>query len=128
MEFYEHIVYSHDHKEHVHRTFLDIKNIVEEWSSTVELGGGFVKCAHGLIPVPAPATVEVLKGVHIKSNIVPFETTTPTGAVILSCNVFEFTDNKDFIIENVAYGIGGRDTEIPNVLRVFLGKKKFREH
>ena len=92
--------------------------------SPVELGAGFVKCAHGIMPVPAPATVEILKGIPVKSGIVPFETTTPTGAAILAVNVHEFSDMKDFIIEKTGYGIGSRDTDIPNVLRVYLGKKK----
>lgn len=91
-------------------------------ASTVELGGGFVKCAHGLLPVPAPATVEILRGVPVKSGAVPFETATPTGAAILSVFADEFTDNKRFRIVKTAYGIGHRDADIPNVLRVFLGE------
>lgn len=93
-------------------------------ASHVELGGGFVKCAHGLIPVPAPATVEILKGIPIKAGIVSFETTTPTGAAILAANVDEFTDKIDITIEKVGYGVGTRNLEIPNVLRVYLGKEK----
>lgn len=100
---------------------LDYLNVDKIISSPVELGGGFVRCAHGLIPVPAPATVEILKGIPIKSGVVPFETTTPTGAAILVSNAKEFTEVKDFKIEKVAYGIGNRDTDIPNVLRVYLG-------
>lgn len=90
--------------------------------SSVELGSGFVRCAHGLIPVPAPATVEILKGIPVKAGVVPKETTTPTGAAILAELVHEFTDKKNFIIEKIGYGIGHRDTEIPNVLRVFLAQ------
>lgn len=88
--------------------------------SSIELGGGFVKCAHGIIPVPAPATVEILKGIPVKLGAVPFETTTPTGAAILAASVDEFKDNNNFIINKIGYGIGNRDTEIPNVLRVML--------
>lgn len=95
-------------------------NVDKIMSSSVELGGGFVKCAHGLIPVPAPATVEILKGIPVKLGAVPFETTTPTGAAILAANVSEFKDDNDFIIKKIGYGIGNRDTEIPNVLRVML--------
>lgn len=97
-------------------------------ASSVELGGGFVKCAHGMIPVPAPATVEILRGVPVKTGAVAFETTTPTGAAILSANVDEFSNLKDFCIEKVGYGVGGRDTDIPNVLRVYLGEKKTLNH
>jgi len=95
-------------------------NVDKIMSSSIELGGGFVKCAHGLIPVPAPATVEILKGIPVKLGAVPFETTTPTGAAILATNVDEFKDDKNFIINKIGYGIGNRDTEIPNVLRVML--------
>jgi len=98
-------------------TYLNVDKIM---SSSVELGGGFVKCAHGLIPVPAPATVEILKGIPVKLGAVPFETTTPTGAAILAANVCEFKDDNNFIINKIGYGIGNRDTEIPNVLRVML--------
>lgn len=96
-------------------------------ASHIEVGGGFVKCAHGLIPVPAPATIEILRGIPIKSGIVPYETTTPTGAAILASNVDEFKDKMDFIIEKIGYGLGSRDLEIPNVLRVYIAsdnKKK----
>lgn len=93
-------------------------------SSPVELGGGFVHCAHGTLPVPAPATVEILKGVPVKSGAVPYETTTPTGAAILAVNVSEFTDKLSFTVQKIGYGIGKRDTELPNVLRVYLGEKQ----
>lgn len=103
---------------------FDFLKVDKVMSSAVELGGGFVKCAHGMIPVPAPATVEILKGIPVKAGVVPFETTTPTGAAILAASVDEFSEVKDFVIEKVGYGIGGSDTEIPNVLRAYLGKKK----
>lgn len=92
-------------------------------ASSVELGGGFVECAHGVLPVPAPATAEILKGIPVKTGKVGFEATTPTGAAILACSVDEFTDKMDFSIESIGYGIGKKDLEIPNVLRVFWGKK-----
>jgi uncharacterized protein (TIGR00299 family) protein len=99
---------------------LNHLNVDKIMSSSIELGGGFVKCAHGIIPVPAPATVEILKGIPVKLGAVPFETTTPTGAAILAAIVDEFQDDKNFIIDKIGYGIGNRDTEIPNVLRVML--------
>ena len=102
-------------------TYLNVDKIM---SSSIELGGGFVKCAHGIIPVPAPATVEILQGIPVKLGAVPFETTTPTGAAILAANVDEFKDDNNFIINKIGYGIGNRDTEIPNVLRVMLVEEK----
>ena len=85
-----------------------------------ELGGGFVKCAHGRIPVPAPATAEILKDVPVKTGAVDFETTTPTGAAILKTLSDGFITKSSFTIRKTGYGAGSRDTEIPNVLRVFL--------
>jgi len=63
-------------------------------SSTIELGSGMVKCAHGLMPVPAPATAEILKNIPVKIGSTPHEATTPTGAAILAANVDEFTDRQ----------------------------------
>jgi len=96
-------------------------------SSSVQVGGGYIKCAHGLLPVPAPATAEILKNIPIKSGIVQFETTTPTGAAILAANVDEFTDTFNFIIEKIGYGLGTRDLEIPNILRVYICSEKTEE-
>jgi uncharacterized protein (TIGR00299 family) protein len=103
---------------------LDYLNVDKIIASPVQVGGGFVKCAHGLMPVPAPATTEILKNIPINTGIVQFETTTPTGAAILSANAQEFISKVDFSITKVAYGIGHRDLEIPNVLRVYLGEKE----
>ena len=91
-------------------------------SSPVQVGGGFVKCAHGMLPVPAPATAEILTGIPIRSGIVPFETTTPTGAAILAATAGRFADSVHFTPLKIGYGIGQRDTDVPNVLRVFLGE------
>jgi uncharacterized protein (TIGR00299 family) protein len=92
-------------------------------ASEVQLGGGFVKCAHGTFPVPAPATAEILTGVPVRSGAVQFETCTPTGALILACNVDEFTAMDGLTISRTAYGIGQKDLDIPNVLRLFLADK-----
>lgn len=92
------------------------------YCSPVQVGGGFVECAHGTLPVPAPATVEILKGIPTRSGLVPFETTTPTGAAILAATVDLFTERLDFVATEIGYGIGSRDTEVPNVLRTFLGQ------
>ncbi len=89
--------------------------------STIELGGGFVKCAHGRLPVPAPATADLLRGAPTRLGTVPFEATTPTGAAILVASADTFTDQTTFTIERIGYGIGHKDGPIPNLLRVFLG-------
>ena len=97
------------------------------YSSTVELGGGFVNCEHGTLPVPAPASVEILKGAPVRKGTVQYEAATPTGSAILASCVDEFTDKIDFIIEKTGYGIGSKDGDIPNVLRLYLGKSTIKE-
>ncbi|AGF56790.1 hypothetical protein B0P06_004930 [Clostridium saccharoperbutylacetonicum] len=104
--------------------YLKVDKII---ASPIQVGGGFVKCAHGLMPVPAPATTEILKTIPINTGIVQFETTTPTGAAIIAANVKEFTSKMNFSINKVAYGIGHKDLEIPNVLRVYLGETESLE-
>ncbi len=99
---------------------LDYLKVDTVLCSTVELGGGFVTCRHGTIPVPAPATVEILRDIPTRVGTVQYETTTPTGAAILATVVDTFTDTADIRIEKVGYGIGHREMEIPNVVRVFL--------
>lgn len=91
-------------------------------ASPVQLGGGFVMCAHGRMPVPAPATAEILREIPVKAGLVDYEATTPTGAAILAVTVSRFTSELDFRIKRTGYGIGQRDGEIPNVLRVYLGE------
>jgi pyridinium-3,5-bisthiocarboxylic acid mononucleotide nickel chelatase len=90
--------------------------------SRIELGGGFVKCQHGLLPVPAPAVARLLENAPVKLGAVHKETTTPTGAAILAACVDEYDDSPSLTIEKSAYGIGHRDHEIPNVLRLFIGR------
>ena len=89
--------------------------------STVELGGGFVKCDHGKLPVPAPATAEIIKGIPVKKGGVDFEATTPTGAAILAALGTDFRPDLQIKIEKTAYGVGQKEhPDVPNLLRVFL--------
>lgn len=102
---------------------LDYLKVDKVMAAPIQLGGGMVKCAHGLMPVPAPATTEIVQNVPVKAGLVQHEATTPTGAAILVATVHEFTDQIDFKIDKVAYGIGQRDvSEVPNVLRVYLSE------
>ena len=91
-------------------------------SSAVEVGAGYVDCAHGRFPVPAPATQEILQGIPCTYGGVTGEATTPTGAAILSANVTEFSPRGSFAPERIGYGIGHKDFERPNVLRIALGQ------
>jgi uncharacterized protein (TIGR00299 family) protein/uncharacterized protein (TIGR00268 family) len=101
---------------------LEALHVDKVFASSVQVGGGFVKCAHGKMPVPAPATAAILQGVPTKYGIVPFETTTPTGAAILKATVSEFMDQPTMKIHSIGYGLGTKEFEIPNVTRVFLGE------
>lgn len=102
---------------------LDFLKVDKVLSSPIQLGGGTVKCAHGIMPVPAPATALIVKNVPVKLGLVQHEATTPTGAAILVATVDEFTEQINFPITKTAYGIGHRDvSEVPNVLRVFLSE------
>ncbi|MEI6275726.1 MAG: nickel pincer cofactor biosynthesis protein LarC [Prolixibacteraceae bacterium] len=102
---------------------LDYLKVDKVISSSIQLGGGMVKCAHGIMPVPAPATTEIVRNVPVRMGMVQHEATTPTGAAILVATADEFTDHTDFNIMKTGYGIGQRDiSDVPNVLRVFLAE------
>ncbi len=91
--------------------------------SIVELGGGMVTCEHGKLPVPAPATAEIIKGIPSKRGGVDFEATTPTGAAIIATLGKVFNSSQPLKIIKTAYGVGQKDhPDVPNLLRVFLGE------
>lgn len=96
-------------------------------SSAVELGSGFTKCEHGTFPVPPPAVAELLKDIPVSSGRQAFEATTPTGASIIVSNVDRFEELKSFRIEKTAYGIGTKESEVPNALRLMLGQIKEKD-
>jgi uncharacterized protein (TIGR00299 family) protein len=102
---------------------LDFLKVDKVMSSAIQLGGGTVKCAHGIMPVPAPATTLIVQHVPVRTGLVQHEATTPTGAAILVGTVDEFSDQFNFTIHKTGYGIGQRDvSEVPNVLRVYLSE------
>ena len=103
---------------------VEMLKIDEIQCSEINLGSGFVHCEHGLFPVPAPATLEILTGVPVYSKNAKKELTTPTGAAILKALCSEFGSAPEFVVEKIGYGLGKRDMETPNVLRVIIGKKK----
>jgi len=103
---------------------LDRLNVDRVLCSPVELGGGLAHCEHGVLPAPAPATLELLKGVPVTLGAVPFEATTPTGAALLTTFVDEYVPRPELIIHRIGYGVGHRDGPIPNVLRAFLGEQR----
>ena len=92
------------------------------FSSRIPIGDGFIEGEHGTLPVPAPATAELLKGIPIYHNGIGSELITPTGAAILSTLSKGFGEFPPMTLEKVGYGAGRRDLEgIPNVLRIFIG-------
>ena len=99
----------------------DLLGIDKFACSAIELGGGTVRCAHGLMPVPAPATAEILRGLPVKLNGTSHEATTPTGAAIVAGLCENFGGKLEGKILASASGIGARDPrELPNILRVYL--------
>ncbi|MER2526293.1 MAG: nickel pincer cofactor biosynthesis protein LarC [Candidatus Competibacter denitrificans] len=90
--------------------------------SPVQMGGGLVECEIGILPVPVPTTLELLKGMPLRFGAVPFEATTPTGAALLATFVDQFVAQPKLSVNRVGYGIGHREGPIPDVLRVYLGE------
>lgn len=97
-------------------------DIDEAWCSPVHVGSGTVRCAHGILPVPAPATMELLQGVPIYSTEVKGELVTPTGAALIKHFSKGFAPMPQMIVERVGYGAGSKDFGIPNLLRATIGK------
>ncbi len=94
------------------------------YASPLSLGRGFVGCAHGLMPVPVPGTMELLKGVPIHQTDIPKELVTPTGAALITTLSQEFGVMPQMRLDRVGYGAGTRDLEQrPNLLRLCLGEK-----
>lgn len=92
------------------------------YSSPLPITRGFVKCAHGRIPVPAPATLEILKGVPLAPAPVKDEIVTPTGAAILKTIVKGFGENPLRRVDKIGYGHGDKHFKgIPNALRLMIG-------
>jgi len=93
------------------------------FASRIPVGSGFVHGQHGRLPVPAPATLEILKGIPVYSCSLNEEMVTPTGAAILASFSAGFGEIPPMRIERVGYGVGDRAfAEIPNVLRIILGE------
>ncbi len=99
---------------------LKIENI---YFSPIRTGTGFVKCHHGQFPVPAPATIEILKGHHVISTNIQRELTTPTGAAILTTLGVNVEMCPEITLHQIGYGAGSHEIpQIPNLLRVMIGE------
>jgi len=104
-------------------TLLGIQalGIQQVTASPIPLGRGFIRSAHGQIPLPAPATAALLKGVPITGMDLEMELVTPTGAALITTLADSFGQIPSMTLDTVGYGAGGRDLPIPNLLRVFIG-------
>jgi len=105
---------------------LDLLGVQAVYASPVPTGRGFIHTAHGVLPVPAPATLELLRGVPVYTGTLEGELTTPTGAALVSSLAQSFGPCPSLVVQEVGYGAGMRDLEVPNVLRVILGEREER--
>ncbi len=101
---------------------MELLGIERVFASRVHTGTGFVQCQHGKMPLPAPATMELLSGVPIYSTGIKSELVTPTGAANITTLAESFASRPDMEIKATGYGAGSRDLEIPNLLRVNIGR------
>lgn len=92
-------------------------------ASAVHVGSGFVRCAHGLLPVPTPATARILQGVPIYGGRIQGELCTPTGAALLKYFVRRFGEMAPMAVTKIGYGMGTKNFEAPNCVRAFLSDR-----
>jgi len=103
---------------------LDMLGVKKVYASPINLGSGKVKTEHGLLPVPAPATIELLRDFPVYSSGISLELTTPTGAAIITGLGAIFSALPEMKIEKIGYGAGSSDIlNMPNALRIFLGEQ-----
>jgi len=101
---------------------LEILGVEQLACSPLPLGSGFVQCAHGTLPLPAPAVLELLKGIPTQTCSIKGETVTPTGAALVRTLSDSFGPMPSMYVQSIGYGAGQADREIPNLLRVVLGE------
>jgi uncharacterized protein (TIGR00299 family) protein len=102
---------------------MELLGITRVMASAINVGSGTVKTAHGMLPIPAPATAELLAGIPFYQSSTPFELTTPTGAVIISTLCSSFGPLPPMKVSRIAYGAGDQEFPgMPNVLRLMIGQ------
>ena len=102
---------------------LDIRSLA---ASSLPLGSGFVETAHGTIPVPAPATMALLKGIPVYDSGLKVELVTPTGAVLVKSLAGSFGSMPPMRVDSVGYGVGSRNLpDRPNLLRIITGYVRY---
>ena len=103
---------------------LDFFGFEKIYASEIRVGSGSIEAAHGTLPVPVPAVLELLKGIPLVDSNIKTEIVTPTGAAIISTLCTDFGIKPKMTIEKTAYGAGSKDLPIANVLRVLIGESK----
>ena len=105
---------------------LDIESI---FASSLPLGSGFAETRHGRIPIPAPATIALLKGVPVYDSGLPHELVTPTGAALVKALAGSFGSMPPMVVDSVGYGAGRRNLpDRPNFLRILIGHDQTEQH
>jgi len=99
---------------------MDMLGVTDVTASPIHVGFGKVRCEHGILPVPAPATAEILRGIPVYSGRIEGELCTPTGAAILKRFTGSFGAMPTMVISGIGYGMGTKDFEAANCIRVFL--------
>ena len=103
---------------------LHLMGIEEVYFSALPLGSGFIRCAHGRLPVPAPGALELLRGIPVYQTATRGELVTPTGAAIVKTITTGFGSMPRMILDRIGYGAGTKDfEEHPNLLRVCIGER-----
>lgn len=100
---------------------LHLLHVEQVYASALHVGTGMVRCAHGLLPIPAPATLQLLRGVPTYGRDIEAELVTPTGAAILTTLAEGYGAAPSIRVEQVGYGAGSHELPFPNLLRVSIG-------
>lgn len=101
---------------------LNLLDIEQIYFSPLPMGVGMMRSEHGALPIPSPATVEILKDVPVYSTGITAELVTPTGAAIAKSYAADFGPMPPMRVERIGYGAGQAELDIPNVLRLMIGK------
>jgi len=103
---------------------LHLLNVEALWTSPLPMGSGLVKTAHGVLPVPAPATLKLLEGVPIIPSDLPYELVTPTGAALVKALSVSFGPMPPMLLRKAGYGVGSRELpDRPNLARILIGEE-----
>ena len=96
--------------------------VVQVFCSKLPLGSGFVKCSHGIVPIPTPATSELLRNIPVYQSDADHEMVTPTGAAVITTLADDFGKMPSMKIVKVGYGAGKIKSKMPGLLRVYIGE------